>query len=194
MTIQLSRMLHVLGTHELMCRKSYRMVKLRISVSEMIYILKRVFQLVSILHGAVIITLQTVSHFAVQRVISCVMILSEATMVIAKGRTTNLGRGVCVWNSVHFLPLFFHTWFPPIYFFLLFFLFSLYIPLFFYCFFIPSLFLACFSFFSVPLFFFFGKCAWFPCSLVAFLSFLFIPFLFCKPRHSSDANTGYIKC
>jgi len=93
MIIQLSRMLHVPGTHELMCRKSYRMVKLRISVSEMIYILKRVFQLVSILHGAVVITLQTVSHFAVQRV-SCVMIQSEATMVIAKGRTTNLGRGV----------------------------------------------------------------------------------------------------
>jgi len=107
MTIQLSRILHVLGTHELMCRKSCRMVKLRISVSEMIYILKRVFQLVSILHGAIIITLQTVSHFAVQRV-SCVMMLSEAMMVIAKGRTTNLGRG-CVWNSVHFLPFFFHT-------------------------------------------------------------------------------------
>jgi hypothetical protein len=69
------------------------MVKLRISRSEMIYILKRVFQTVSILHGAVIITLQTVSHFAVQRVTCVMMMLSEATMVIAKGRTTNLGRG-----------------------------------------------------------------------------------------------------
>jgi hypothetical protein len=53
------------------------------------------FQLVSIRHGAVIITLQTVSHLAVQRV-SCVMMLSEATMVISKGHATNLGRGgVC---------------------------------------------------------------------------------------------------
>jgi len=146
----MSRMWHVLGTHELMCRKSCRMIKLRISVSEMIYILKRVFQLVSILHGAVIITLQTVSHFAVQRV-SCVMMLSEATMVIAKGRTTNLGRGG-VWNSVHFLPFFFHTWFPPIYFlsaFLLFLSLSRICLLLL----IPSLFLTSCSFFSIVLFF-----------------------------------------
>ena len=151
MTIQLSRILHVLGTHELMCRKSCRMIKLRISVSEMIYILKRVFQLVSILHGTVIITLQTVSHFAVQRV-SCVMMLSEATMVIAKGRTTNLGRGG-VWNSLHFLPVFLHTWFTS---YLFFFFFSLYPRI---CLFllISSLFRTWFSFFSI-LFFFLQVC------------------------------------
>lgn len=125
MIIQLSRILHVLGTHELMCRKSCRMVNLRISRSEMIYILKRVFQLVSILHGAVIITLQTVSHFAVQRVSCVMMMLSEATMVIAKGRTTNLGRGG-VWNSVHFLPFSFILDFLLFTSYLLFFVFFLY--------------------------------------------------------------------
>ena len=192
MAIQLSRILHVPGTHELMCRKSCRMAKLRISVSEMIYILKRVFQLVSILHGAVIITLQTVSHFAVQRV-SCVMMLSEATLVTAKGRTTNLGRGG-VWNSFHFLPFFFHTWFPPVYFLSAFLRFLSLSPY------------SCISTWSLLYFLpafisslypcFFCKCAWFPCSRTTYL----LLFLFClthclfwKPRHSSDANTGWYK-
>lgn len=190
MIIQLSRILHVLGTHELMCRKSCRMVKLRISVSEMISILKRVFQLVSILHGTVIITLQTVSHFAVQRV-NCVMMLAEATMVIAKGRTTNLGRGG-VWNSVHFLPLFFHTWFPPIYFLSAFLRFLCLSP---YLFLLDLFFISYLLFFLLYTLVYLQVCliSLFVYYLLLFFLFGLSPCLFWKPRHSSDANTGRYK-
>ena len=149
---------------------------------------KRVFQLVSILHGAVIITLQTVSHFAVQRV-SCVMMLSEATMVIAKGRTTNLGRGG-VWNSVHFLPFFFHTFIL-----ISFSSFSLSIPVFVCFFLIPSLSLTSFLSSLYPLLFL--QVCLFPCSCTTYLLF----FLFCFPLFCFESlgiartlTQVYIKC
>lgn len=121
-------------------------------------------------------TLQTVSHFAVQRV-SCLIMLSEATLVISKGRATNLGRSG-VWNSVRFLPFFFSTWFPPMFTSYLLFLILYPSPCLFLLFLLDPFFISyLFLFLLYTLVIF--KCASFPCSCTTSSSFFSVYPLVC---------------
>ena len=99
--------------------------------------------------------------------------------MISKGRATNLGRSG-LWNSVRFLPFFFHTSFlPMLTSYLLFFI--LYLsPCLFLLFLLDPFFISRLLSFSIPLLFSSVLDFLVRVPLLAFLSFLFIPLFVLK--------------